>query len=190
MATFSTHPLDAYSLGYLDILKKAVNPYFRFSGRASRSEFWRYSLLTSIIQNAISVLYEITHISAVQSLVGIVGLALFIPTLAITVRRLHDTNHSGWWILVSFIPFGILWVLYLLCKQGDEQDNPYGSRTGYIQIDEALAQEKGLETTPTQGLTTKLLILCLILMVWSGSVGVSTYKNIYNPSHSGHSTRI
>jgi uncharacterized membrane protein YhaH (DUF805 family) len=58
---------------------------------------------------------------------GIYGLAVFLPSLAVGIRRLHDTNHSGWWVLIGVIPIvGWIWIIVLLAKQGDTADNTYG----------------------------------------------------------------
>lgn len=60
-------------------------------------------------------------------LIGLYSLAVFIPSLAVTVRRLHDTNHSGWMYFVSLIPLiGGIWLLILLCTDGTHGQNQYG----------------------------------------------------------------
>lgn len=81
---------------YLAVLKK----YAVFSGRATRAEYWYFvlinliaSLILSILDSAVS---KVTGIMDVGVLGGIYALALFIPSLAVAIRRLHDTNHSGW----------------------------------------------------------------------------------------------
>ena len=80
--------------------------YATFSGRASRSEFWWFYLFTIIL----SVIFTIIEESAepVLILYWIVQLGLTLPTLAVSARRLHDTNRSGWWILLPFVGFGVL----------------------------------------------------------------------------------
>lgn len=56
------------------------------------------------------------------------ALAVLLPTLAVTVRRLHDTNRSGWWIFISLIPLiGAIWLIVLLAKKGSEGKNKFGA---------------------------------------------------------------
>ena len=98
---------------YLEVLKK----YAVFSGRARRAEYWYFYLFNFII----GVLF------AIGTLGGIYSLAVLIPSIAVTVRRLHDTNHSGWWLLISFIPFfgGIILLIFLL-QDSQPGENQYG----------------------------------------------------------------
>lgn len=118
---------------YLDVLK---NNYANFSGRARRKEYWMFSLINIII---IAVLYAIL-MSSVDYYSGdisglgifalvvlcIYALGIFIPSLAVTIRRLHDTDKSGWWYLISFIPFGGLIIFVFMCLDGNKGDNKFG----------------------------------------------------------------
>lgn len=79
--------------------------YVNFSGRASRSEYWYWVLfviLAEIVTSAID--YVIDR----QVTTTLFGLAVFLPGLAVTVRRLHDLDRSGWWILLFFVPVAIV----------------------------------------------------------------------------------
>lgn len=115
--------------------------YANFRGRASRSEYWLYSLFVFIISTLLFFLESACLISGLggdSSGLAIVGtlvyvvsallpLVLLIPNLAVTVRRLHDTNHSGWWFFIIFFPFvGAIWLLVLLCTGSDAGKNDYG----------------------------------------------------------------
>lgn len=60
------------------------------------------------------------------SLAGLYTLAILIPSLAVGVRRLHDTGRSGWWLLISLIPFGVFVLLYFLASEGEAGPNQYG----------------------------------------------------------------
>ena len=82
---------------YIEGLKK----YAEFEGRARRKEYWMFILFYLIFAIAAAVLDEILGSQPVISIVY--GLVLILPTLAVTVRRLHDTNRSGWWILLPCI---------------------------------------------------------------------------------------
>ena len=83
---------------YIEGLKK----YAEFEGRARRKEYWMFILFDFIFTIAAAVLDEILGSEPVIYIVY--GLVLILPTLAVTVRRLHDTNRSGWWILLFVIP--------------------------------------------------------------------------------------
>jgi uncharacterized membrane protein YhaH (DUF805 family) len=105
--------------------------YADFSGRASRAEYWLFVLFFIIIYAAcIAIDYAV--FGAGQS--GIPVLALlaylihFIPGLAVLVRRLHDVDRSGWWLLISLVPvIGGIWLLVLLCSEGTYGPNEYGA---------------------------------------------------------------
>ena len=91
---------------YIEGLKK----YAKFEGRARRKEYWMFILFDFIFTIAAAVLDEILGSEPVIYIVY--GLVLILPTLAVTVRRLHDTNRSGWWILLFVIP---LITCFFLC---------------------------------------------------------------------------
>jgi len=97
----------------------AFRHYADFSGRASRTEFWMFVLINSIISWGIVLLFR----SSVSILPGLYLLATFIPGLAIMVRRLQDAGKSGWYILLAFIPLiGTIWLIYLLCQASQGED--------------------------------------------------------------------
>ncbi len=109
---------------YLDVLKK----YAVFSGRASRTEFWTFTLFSFLISVALGIVDGVIG-SEMQVLGNIYSLAVLIPSLAVGVRRLHDTNHSAWWLLINLIPIaGWIWYIVLLATKGDEAANKYGSK--------------------------------------------------------------
>ena len=116
---------------YINVLKK----YATFSGRATRSEYWYFVLIYSItytilmgIDFAIGTFSKqlMENGSFLGYLSTAYSLVLFLPSLAVTVRRLHDINKSAWWILLIFVPI-IGWIMYLiyLCTDSKE-DNKYG----------------------------------------------------------------
>jgi uncharacterized membrane protein YhaH (DUF805 family) len=114
---------------YLMVWRK----YAQFTGRSRRKEYWMFALINGIIVFIPYVLglYMLTQQSnlgvALMGLLGIYALAGLIPSIAVGVRRLHDTNKSGWWLLISFVPFvGGLILLILMCIDGDPGDNQYG----------------------------------------------------------------
>lgn len=100
--------------------------YCDFSGRASRSEFWWFELF-GVILGAIISAFGIFSTSAVSVIQSIVVLLLFLPSLGLCVRRLHDINKSGWFVLLSFIPIvGIIILIIWWCKESEMQPNQYG----------------------------------------------------------------
>lgn len=106
---------------YLAVLKK----YAVFSGRARRKEFWMFLLFNLIISFAVGFVFGL--IAGVARDPGIVDraqiytLAVLIPGIAVGVRRMHDTNRSGWWLLVPIAN------LVFACTEGTRGDNRFGS---------------------------------------------------------------
>ncbi|MGW2841740.1 DUF805 domain-containing protein [Streptomyces sp. NPDC001493] len=110
---------------YLDVLKN----YVGFSGRARRKEFWMFALFNIIVA---IVLFAIGAAIGSQFLYYIYALAVLLPGLAVTVRRLHDTGRSGWWILISFVPFvGGIILLVFLASEGKAEANEHGPNPKY-----------------------------------------------------------
>ncbi len=104
---------------------KALKQYADFHGRARRTEFWMFTLVNIIISLLLSSLDYFFGTYYLFS--GIYGLAMLIPGLAVTVRRLHDTGKSGWMILVGLIPvLGALWLFILMIMDSQPGENKYG----------------------------------------------------------------
>lgn len=110
---------------------KVLNQYADFSGRARRMEYWMFGLFNMIFAFAAMVIDNILGTAVEGVGYGMVYalylLAMFVPGLAVTVRRLHDVGKSGWMYLVIFIPIiGVIWLLVLLFTDGDSGTNEYG----------------------------------------------------------------
>jgi uncharacterized membrane protein YhaH (DUF805 family) len=104
---------------FQDAIKTCLGKYATFSGRASRSEFWWWFLFMVLATAAGSVISD--------KLAGLVTLATVLPYVAVTARRLHDIDRSGWWQLISLIPvIGGLVLLYW-CVQPSGGANRYGT---------------------------------------------------------------
>lgn len=108
--------------------------YAQFDGRASRSEYWWFQgflALLAIPLYALLMLAGYTEsqpvILAVSGISIIVWLAMVVPLLAVTVRRLHDVGHSGWMVLLAFIPFASIIVLVFMFLPGTPGENRFGS---------------------------------------------------------------
>ena len=120
-------------MGFVEAVKSVLANWKNFSGRARRSEYWFWVLAVSLGYVAIVILAAIfAAISENLAFLGIIlyclyGLAIIVPSLAVTVRRLQDTDHDWWWILINLIPFGGLVVLYFTILEGTPGDNRFGS---------------------------------------------------------------
>ena len=99
--------------------------YTQFVGRAGRAEFWWLALATFIISSVLSIL---SRASVVFSILGFVyWLAVLVPSIAVGIRRLHDTARSGWWILIGLIPLvGFIVLIVFFATQSNPGPNQYG----------------------------------------------------------------
>ena len=109
---------------------KVINSYFDFSGRSRRMEYWMFVLINSIISVFCilldSMLGTVWSIGYGPIYIGY-GLAVFIPGLAVAIRRLHDIGKSGWYYLLVIIPIiGPIWLIILFVTEGEQGENKYG----------------------------------------------------------------
>ena len=110
---------------------EALKKYAVFSGRSRRMEYWYFVLFVIIISTVLNIIdgligaYDRT--AGVGLLSSIFSLAILIPSIAVTVRRLHDTDRSGWWVLISLVPL-IGWIVLLVFTVQDStpDSNKYG----------------------------------------------------------------
>ena len=112
---------------YLRVVKK----YAVFSGRSRRKEYWMFCLINTLISVALMVVDDTMGTALPGGSLGLTGsiysLAVLVPMIAVTVRRLHDTNRSGGWILLLFIPvLGTLALFVFMVMDGNAGDNAYG----------------------------------------------------------------
>lgn len=105
---------------YLAVLKQ----YAVFQGRARRKEYWMFFLFNFI---ASFVLGFVDGMLGIMLLGPLYALAVLIPSIAVTIRRLHDTDRSGWWILIGLIPVVGIALLIFLCLEGTQGDNRFGA---------------------------------------------------------------
>ena len=106
---------------YLDVLKK----YAVFTGRARRKEYWMFVLFSVIVTIVLSLVEGIVGGPGVLS--GLYALAVLIPSIAVGVRRLHDTGRSGWWILIGLVPLvGIIVLIVFFVADSQPGTNQYG----------------------------------------------------------------
>jgi uncharacterized membrane protein YhaH (DUF805 family) len=116
----------------MNYYKAVLKKYAEFKGRARRAEYWYFALFNIIFAIVAGIIDRIidpgVKISGYYGIIYILyALAVIVPSLAVVVRRLHDTGKSGWMILISLIPIvGAIWLLVLMIKKGDVGENKYG----------------------------------------------------------------
>ena len=132
-------------MSFSTAVRTVLGKYATFSGRARRSEYWWWSLICSIVVTALYILaialvgvQAITDPEATSPGAGGVGgllvvgllflfaLGTLLPSLAVSVRRLHDTGRSGWWYLLVFVPFGSIAMLVFAVMDSTPGPNAYG----------------------------------------------------------------
>jgi uncharacterized membrane protein YhaH (DUF805 family) len=107
---------------YADVLRK----YAVFEGRAARTEYWMFVLFNFIIGFVLGFLESFLNISPALSWLYMI--AVFVPSVAVGVRRLHDTDKSGWWLLLALIPIlGALVLLYFMVQDSTDGANRFGA---------------------------------------------------------------
>jgi uncharacterized membrane protein YhaH (DUF805 family) len=109
-------------------IRDGLSKYAKFDGRSSRSAYWWFVLFSILVYIATEIVDAVIN-TPVFTALAVIG--LFLPSLAVLVRRLHDTDRSGWWVLISFVPFvGSIVLIVFACidsgppnKYGDGPDN-------------------------------------------------------------------
>ncbi len=131
---------------YLEAFKK----YAVFDGRAHRTEFWLFSLFSSMVYFSLGAIAEL--VGSLWFIVPLYAVGSFIPALAVSVRRLHDTNRGGWWLLIGLVPIlGFIALLIFYVQDSWPGANRYGPNP------------KGVQTTePTQTVDERLRQLELL----------------------------
>jgi uncharacterized membrane protein YhaH (DUF805 family) len=117
----------------MDLIKQCLTTkYATFSGRASRKEYWGFALFYISFFVVIGIIAGIIAAAMgggewVIWISSILSLLLVIPSLAVYIRRLHDTDHSAWWLFIAFVPIiGVIVLLYFLVIKGTEGTNRFG----------------------------------------------------------------
>jgi uncharacterized membrane protein YhaH (DUF805 family) len=118
---------------YVEVLRK----YAVFRGRARRGEFWYFLLINVLIGIGLRITDRVIGTFSSEAdiglLSGIYTLAVLIPGIAVLVRRLHDTNRSGWWSLIGLVPLiGIIVLLVFTLQDGQEGENRYGPNPKHL----------------------------------------------------------
>ncbi len=106
------------NVNWINIYLGVIKNYVLFEGRARRKEYWVFVLINIIV----SIVFGfICGFIGMPKLANVYSLAVFLPSIAVGIRRMHDTDHSGWWIIVPFVN------LWFLCIAGDAGDNRFGA---------------------------------------------------------------
>lgn len=114
-----------------EAVRTVFNNYATFTGRAARPEYWWWVLFSVVVSLVLGLLDSLLFHSQMGRGVGILGgifsLATLIPSLAVSVRRMHDVARSGWWLLIVLVPIiGALVLLYWFVQRGTVGPNDYG----------------------------------------------------------------
>lgn len=122
----NNHSAEA-NYGIMDWFKKSLRNYANFSGRARRKEYWYFVLVQMGLVIIAMILDAIIFNSEIGLFYIVVALGLFLPGLAVTIRRLHDTSRSGWWFLISILPLiGSIILLVFLASDTKLETNQWG----------------------------------------------------------------
>ncbi|MCE2517435.1 MAG: DUF805 domain-containing protein [Alphaproteobacteria bacterium] len=112
------------------VMFEALSKYFQISGRARRKEYWLFVLLVLILSFVTLFIDSMligSGIASYEYASIIVNLLLIIPSFTVLIRRLHDIERSGWWILLLLIPFlGVIVIFIFTLLRGTDGDNEYG----------------------------------------------------------------
>ena len=133
-------PIDIFGGAPVNYYSKAFRQYATFSGRARRTEFWMFTLVNLAVASVGGTLFLMSALLdyfvfdnpavsiVVWSVFAVFALVTLLPSLAVTVRRLHDTDRSGWFILLGFVPLvGEIILVVLLVMEGTRGPNRFGA---------------------------------------------------------------
>jgi uncharacterized membrane protein YhaH (DUF805 family) len=126
-ADANTTEKDGRTMPIIENWKQVVfERYTKFDGRADRGEFWWFVLANFILYVVLAILMNVSSIFVLVYFAVAIG--LIVPSLAVAIRRLHDTNKSGWFLLLGLIPLiGAIILIVFYATAGDSGDNNYGA---------------------------------------------------------------
>lgn len=112
-------------MGFFDWYLKCVKQHYAdFEGRARRQEYWMFTLVNIIISVVLVGIFSAIKLPFVANLYS---LAVLVPSIAVGVRRLHDIDKSGWFLLLALVPLVNIWLIVLLATEGTKGSNQYGA---------------------------------------------------------------
>ena len=108
-------------------VRTVLSKYVDFKGRAPRSEYWWWVLAVIVVNIILNIIDNIIFGPTMQPISALFSLAILLPSIAVGIRRLHDLDRTGWWLLVSFIPIiGALILIYFFVQKGTDGENRFG----------------------------------------------------------------
>jgi len=115
---------------------QALKRWNDFNGRSRRKEYWFFLLFNVMAAAVLSIIDMFTGTynatTGIGLLSGIYALVMLVPGIAVTIRRLHDTGRSGWWILIALVPIiGGIWLLVLMVLDSHKEPNQWGPSPKY-----------------------------------------------------------
>ena len=124
----------------MDLMLQPLRRYRQFTGRADRAEYWLFVLFSIVVGLVVGAIGAVVFRGGLvgQTLQFLAALYLFVPSLAVGARRLHDTDRSAWWLLLPFIPLiGFVVLLVFMVLPGTTGSNRFGSdpKSGGLEID-------------------------------------------------------
>jgi len=116
-------------MSFWQAIASGFSNYVVFSGRAIRSEYWYWVLFTilgGLATELLDAAIFVPHGLLASPLNGVFSLLTFLPSLAVSVRRLHDIDRTGWWLLIVLTIVGLFLLIYWACKSGTPSSNRFG----------------------------------------------------------------
>lgn len=113
-------------MNFFEAIQSGFRNYVNFSSRAQRSAFWYWVLFAVIAAIVAGMLDNLVFGEGEGPIGTIVSLALFLPGLSVSVRRLHDIDRTGWWVLLAFTVIGIIVLIIFNCTKGTPGPNRFG----------------------------------------------------------------
>lgn len=111
---------------FTEAVSSCFSKAFVFKGRASRAEYWWFALFTLLVSMVAGIIDQSAY-GEPATVTAITNLAILFPSLAVNIRRLHDTGHSGWWYLIILTIIGIIPYFIWMVSKGDDRQNEYGA---------------------------------------------------------------
>lgn len=130
MATPDYQCKNVFTMG--QAISSCFSNYAKFTGRACRAEYWYFTLFNFIVSFALSLIFSALSLSSGNASLTFIPylwtLAIFLPSLSVSFRRLHDTGRSGWNILLALIPLvGAIILIVFVCQDSQPGENRYGN---------------------------------------------------------------
>lgn len=123
-------PDGVRGMSFIEAIGSAFRNYVNFGGRARRSEYWWFALFLTVLGVVALVIDTLVLGFSIEDnfapINSVTSLATFLPSIAVSVRRLHDIGRSGWWLLIAFTIVGFIPLIYWACQPGDVEANAYG----------------------------------------------------------------